>query len=158
MNTNSFQSEVNKTACKVEDEMRSICGTETIGDFNACVAKCYVLHPFNKDKRDACISACSAAYAPLPPPPPPPPPPPAPTQPGGEMQPVPGASSTYVPHATAGSFATQSIDTWLDAGNFFKAAGIMMLGASLHPALIIPTAIILCVSFLYSIRKLTFKF
>lgn len=68
--------------------------------------------------------------------------------------PIPDPPSAGLP--AAGSFATHSIDTWHDAGNFVKAAGVMMLGASLHPALILPTVIIVGISFLYAIRKKLF--
>ena len=53
----------------------------------------------------------------------------------------------------AGSFYTKSIDTVNDAINFFKSAGVIMLGASLHPSLIIPTATIITASFFYAIKN-----
>ncbi len=52
-----------------------------------------------------------------------------------------------------GSFSTHSIDNISDLLNFIKASAIINLGASFHPALIIPSAIITGLSFIYAIRN-----
>lgn len=54
---------------------------------------------------------------------------------------------------TAGSFASHSIDSIWDLLNFLKAAFIMSLAASVNPHLILPTKIILGISFIYALRK-----
>jgi hypothetical protein len=55
--------------------------------------------------------------------------------------------------SSAGSFATHSIDNFSDLLNFCKGAGVILLGSSLKPALIIPSTIIVSLSFLYAIRN-----
>ena len=60
-----------------------------------------------------------------------------------------------------GSFATHTIDNVHDLLNFIKASVIILMGASLNPAMIIPANIIVAASFVYAfrnqIKKLTFK-
>lgn len=59
----SFQSAAHQAACDAENNMRAICGHPQYVSgpvkYAACVAKCTILHPFNKTKRDACKAACA---------------------------------------------------------------------------------------------------
>ena len=123
MNTDSFKTGANTAACQVENELRSICGMGAIDPIH-----------FNPTTPPAPPAAPGPAYTTLP------------------------ANTIYEPslsppQPSAGSFHTKSIDTVNDAINFFKAAGVIMLGASLHPSLIIPTGTIITASFFYAIRN-----
>lgn len=60
------------------------------------------------------------------------------------------------PDPKSGSFATHSIESLSDLMNFFKAAGVMLLGSSLNPQLIIPTQILISAAFIYALRKKIF--
>ncbi len=56
------------------------------------------------------------------------------------------------------SFATNSIDNYTDLVNFIKASCIIGFGASLNPALAVPTQIIIGAAFIYALRFQILKF
>lgn len=105
-----FQSSIHGAACDLENTMRSTCNQEPVASISgtagyiACKLKCAALHPFNREKRTACQTACASHLSTpdLPPPPvedPPPPPPP-----GSNTPPPPP------PPAAAGGFEIISLD------------------------------------------------
>jgi hypothetical protein len=88
MSANAFQTSIHGAACDIENNMRMICGQPQYISgpvkYALCVAKCALLHPFNKDKREACKNDCAVLLnspdasgptetIPADPPPPPPP-------------------------------------------------------------------------------------
>jgi len=64
---------------------------------------------------------------------------------GGTEEPTPGPVGL--------SFATHSIDGWDDLLNFFKASGVILLGTSMHPSMLMSAEIILGASLLYGLRN-----
>lgn len=171
MNTSQFKSELNMIACAVERDMDAICKigaarSATPGDTPGAPGASY--KPLTADELQLMISLlATAGRGSI-----------VPSQqtqltdlmtrytanggtfpiPGQNISPIPGINPT----PTAGSFATSTIETWHDLINFLKAATIIVLGASFTPSLIIPTNIILTVSFIYALRfqlkKFTNKF
>lgn len=69
---------------------------------------------------------------------------------------VPAPKEPIPPPPSDASFATHSIDNFVDLLNFIKASAVIQLGASLHPALIVPTTMMIGISFLYAIRNKIF--
>lgn len=55
----------------VTNDMDRIVGkSDTIGNLKTCAAGCWITHPFNKEKRNACLAACAVKFnvpSPVPP-------------------------------------------------------------------------------------------
>lgn len=81
----------------VTSDMDKIVGrADGIGSLEGCATACWIAHPFNKQKRNACLQACAIKFTPIPPPGSPHPGSNIPAPPGG-VTPVPGGTPSSLP-------------------------------------------------------------